>query len=83
MIFQEPSRSLNPVLPVGCQIVETLRAHEGMTRRRSERRAEELLELVGIPQPRARATRLPASAVRRDVPARDDRDGARVQAPSS
>jgi peptide/nickel transport system ATP-binding protein/oligopeptide transport system ATP-binding protein len=54
MIFQEPSRSLNPVLPVGWQIVETLRAHEGMSRGAANARAEELLDLVGIPEPRAR-----------------------------
>jgi oligopeptide/dipeptide ABC transporter ATP-binding protein len=54
MIFQEPSRSLNPVLPVGWQIVETLRAHEGMSRSAATARAAELLDLVGIPEPNTR-----------------------------
>jgi oligopeptide/dipeptide ABC transporter ATP-binding protein len=54
MIFQEPSRSLNPVLPVGWQIAESLRAHEGLSRRDATTRAAELLDVVGIPEPRRR-----------------------------
>jgi len=49
MIFQEPMTSLNPVLTVGRQIGETLRLHQGLSTRDAERKAIEILTLVGIP----------------------------------
>jgi len=49
MVFQDPMRSLNPVLTVGRQITEALRRHRGMGRAAARRRAIELLEMVGIP----------------------------------
>src|SRR5262245_55796828 len=49
MIFQDPMTSLNPVLPVGLQIVEALEFHRSMGRVAARRRAIELLDLVGIP----------------------------------
>ncbi|WP_144114016.1 ABC transporter ATP-binding protein [Paraburkholderia sp. BCC1886] len=55
MIFQEPMTSLNPVLSVGAQIVETLRQHERLTRSVAWQRAVELLALVQIPEPQRRA----------------------------
>ena len=48
MIFQEPMTSLNPVLTVGRQITETLEQHRGATQVAANRRARELLTLVGI-----------------------------------
>ncbi|MBV8791574.1 MAG: ABC transporter ATP-binding protein, partial [Pseudolabrys sp.] len=54
MIFQEPATSLNPSFTVGFQIIETLRLHEGMDRRRARERAVELLAQVGIPAPETR-----------------------------
>jgi oligopeptide/dipeptide ABC transporter ATP-binding protein len=51
MIFQDPSASLNPVLTVGSQIAETIRAHRDASRRDAMARAEELLRLVGLPDP--------------------------------
>ncbi len=48
MIFQEPTTSLNPVLTVGTQIVEAVRAHRDVDRRSARSRAVELLDLVGI-----------------------------------
>jgi oligopeptide/dipeptide ABC transporter ATP-binding protein len=54
MIFQDPMASLNPVLSIGDQLSETLRAKAGLTRRAAESRAEELLQRVGIRPPRAR-----------------------------
>jgi oligopeptide/dipeptide ABC transporter ATP-binding protein len=51
MIFQDPSSSLNPVLTVGSQIAETVRAHRGVSRAAARARAVELLRLVGLPDP--------------------------------
>jgi peptide/nickel transport system ATP-binding protein len=59
MIFQEPMTSLNPVLPVGFQIAESLVEHRGASRREARQRALELMELVRIP---AAAQRLDAYA---------------------
>jgi oligopeptide transport system ATP-binding protein len=54
MIFQDPMRSLNPVLTIGRQITETLRRHLNLDRASSRRRAIELLEMVGIPMAESR-----------------------------
>jgi len=54
MIFQEPMSSLNPVLTIGWQVRETLRLHQGLDRNAAEKRAEEMLSLVGIPESRRR-----------------------------
>jgi oligopeptide transport system ATP-binding protein len=48
-IFQDPMTSLNPVFTVGFQIMEPLRTHMGLDKRAAKVRAQELLELVGIP----------------------------------
>ncbi|HVW93644.1 MAG TPA: ABC transporter ATP-binding protein [Devosia sp.] len=54
MIFQEPMTALNPVLPVGLQIEENLATHLALGRRERAKRAEELLDMVGIPEARRR-----------------------------
>ena len=59
VVFQEPMSSLNPVFTVGEQIAEVLRIHAGMTARQARRRALELLEEVGIPEPRSRLNAYP------------------------
>jgi oligopeptide transport system ATP-binding protein len=54
MIFQDALSALNPVFSVGFQIGEQLRTRRGMSRRDAEKRAVELLDLVGIPGARQR-----------------------------
>ncbi|MDN2568113.1 ABC transporter ATP-binding protein [Aquibium sp. A9E412] len=59
MIFQEPVASLNPCFTVGFQIEEALRVHLGLTGKQRRTRAVELLEAVGIPDPRQRLGAFP------------------------
>jgi dipeptide transport system ATP-binding protein len=59
MIFQEPMTSLNPCFTVGFQLTETLKIHLGMDSRQRRRRAIELLEQVGIPEPEKRLAAYP------------------------
>ena len=59
MVFQDPMSSLNPVRPVGVQIAEVLRVHEGLGRRAASARAVELLSLVGLPSASSRASAYP------------------------
>ncbi len=54
IIFQEPMTSLNPVYTVGRQIAESIRLHEGLSRREAMDRAVEMLRLVRIPTPERR-----------------------------
>lgn len=54
MIFQDPMTSLNPVLTIGFQLKEPLKLHLGLSDQKAEERAAELLQLVGIPEPRNR-----------------------------
>ncbi len=59
MIFQEPMASLNPVLTIGAHIAEPLLLHRGLRRPQALARAAELLERVGIPEPRQALARYP------------------------
>jgi oligopeptide transport system ATP-binding protein len=59
MIFQDPMTSLNPVLTIEEQLVETIRAHRKVTRDAARARAIELLGMVGIPSPESRLRDFP------------------------
>lgn len=59
MIFQEPMTSLNPVHTIGAQIAEVVKQHDKLNKADAHKRAVEMLELVGIPEPDRRANQYP------------------------
>jgi peptide/nickel transport system ATP-binding protein len=59
IIFQEPMTSLNPVYTIGDQIAESVRLHEGLSKKAALDRAVEMLQLVNIPTPQRRVNDYP------------------------
>jgi oligopeptide/dipeptide ABC transporter ATP-binding protein len=59
MIFQQPQSSLNPVFRVGDQLTEVLHIHQKMSNEAAQKKAIELLAMVGIPEPSARVKAFP------------------------
>jgi peptide/nickel transport system ATP-binding protein len=59
MIFQDPMMTLNPVLRIDTQMVETVLAHEAVPRLEARRRARDALGMVGIPSPEERLSAYP------------------------
>ena len=59
MIFQDPMTAMNPVFTVGDQIVEAIRLHNNVSSKEAWTRAVDLLQLVGVPEPKQRATQYP------------------------
>lgn len=59
IVFQDPLSSLNPVLTIRRQITETLSVHKGIRGRHARSHAVELLDLVGIPDPKRRIEQYP------------------------
>jgi peptide/nickel transport system ATP-binding protein len=59
MVFQDPMTSLNPVLTIGRQVVEGIRAHSDLDKAAARRRAAELLAEVGLPDPEGTLDRYP------------------------
>jgi peptide/nickel transport system ATP-binding protein len=59
MIFQDPLSALHPFYRVGAQLVEAMQAHQRISRSAARTRAAELLDLVGIPDPKRRIDQYP------------------------
>lgn len=59
IVFQDPTRALNPTMRVGNQVAEGMRRHFQLSRGDAMSRALEVLSLVGIPEPRLRAREYP------------------------
>src|SRR5262250_3250351 len=59
VVFQDPMTSLNPVLTIGTQLVETMQAHLGLDNAAAVKRGAELLAEVGIPAPEQRLRQYP------------------------
>jgi peptide/nickel transport system ATP-binding protein/oligopeptide transport system ATP-binding protein len=59
MIFQEPMTSLNPVFPVGDQVAEVIRLHQGLSRIETRERVIDMFHLVGIPAAETRLSDYP------------------------
>jgi oligopeptide/dipeptide ABC transporter ATP-binding protein len=59
MVFQEPMTSLTPVLSIGLQLTETMQHHLGLSPAQALKRAAELLEMVGISEPKRRLAQFP------------------------
>ena len=59
MIFQDPMMTLNPVLKISTQMIETVRAHENVSEAAARARAIETLAMVGIPAPEERLDAYP------------------------
>src|SRR5690625_1519917 len=54
MIFQDPMTALNPTLTIGTQLIEGLLQHTKLSRSKAKKRALEMMDLVGIPNPQER-----------------------------
>lgn len=59
MVFQDPMTSLDPTMKIGKQITEVIIKHEKASKEEANKRAEELLELVGIPDAKERMKQYP------------------------
>ena len=59
MIFQDPMTSLNPVLTIGEQIIETLLRHTSLSRKKAKEKSFRLLEQVEIPSPKGKLDQYP------------------------
>jgi peptide/nickel transport system ATP-binding protein len=59
MVFQDPMTSLDPTMPIGRQIAESVQQHKGVSRKEGLQRAAEVLALVGMPRPAERVSDYP------------------------
>jgi oligopeptide/dipeptide ABC transporter ATP-binding protein len=59
MIFQDPMTSLNPYLRISTQMIETIQLHQDVAKAEARKKAEQMLQLVGIPHPAKRLNDYP------------------------
>ncbi len=59
MVFQDPMTSLNPLFTIGDQLMETIMIHQNLDKEAARKKAIEMLELVGIPEPEKRINAYP------------------------
>lgn len=59
MIFQDPMTALNPTLTIGSQLMEGLKQHQDISNDAAKRKALEMMDLVGIPNPEERLKQYP------------------------
>jgi peptide/nickel transport system ATP-binding protein len=59
MVFQDPMTSLNPTMTIGDQVAGPVRIHRGLSRAAARKHAEEVLGMVGVPQPAERLDAFP------------------------
>jgi oligopeptide/dipeptide ABC transporter ATP-binding protein len=59
MVFQDPLSALNPVQRIGDQVVEMILSHNDISKDEARTKSVDLLDIVGIPQPKARARQYP------------------------
>lgn len=59
MIFQDPLTSLNPVFTIGNQIIESLKVHQKLSKEEARKKAEDILEKVGMPDAKAAMRKYP------------------------
>ena len=59
MIFQDPMTSLNPTMTIGKQIMEVIRLHKKVSKSEAYEKSVELIDMVGIPEPRKRMKQYP------------------------
>ncbi|MCD6450672.1 MAG: ABC transporter ATP-binding protein [Thermotogaceae bacterium] len=59
MVFQDPMTSLNPLFTVGDQLIETIMIHQKLDKDKARKKAIEILDMVGIPEPQKRINSYP------------------------
>ena len=83
MVFQEPMTALSPVHDIGGQVAEAILCHRDIGKEAARAEAAQMLERVGLDDMERRMGMVPVRVLRRDAPARRDRDGVGVPSRSA